>query len=80
MKFTHKGWFGLCPVYFADLESEAPHVHPRHWIFTPLMMLSEVFFSVAFWCAGFINPDFEPAWALRVTGALEEPADDGKRG
>ena len=26
---THKGWLGLCPVYFGDIDSEAPVVEPR---------------------------------------------------
>lgn len=29
--FTHRAWFGVCPVYMGDIDSQAPHVHPRHW-------------------------------------------------
>lgn len=36
--FTHKGWFGLCPVYIANLHSEGPDVAPRFpctgWLIT----------------------------------------------
>lgn len=28
--FTHKGWFGLCPVYIGDINTEGPCLDPRH--------------------------------------------------
>ena len=70
---THRGWFGLCPVYFGDLNSEAPMVVPRHALFEPLMSLSEILYDVAAYCCQVINPQFEPQWPLRVTGQLDEP-------
>lgn len=70
-KLTHKGWFGICPVYFADLETDAPLVVERHWIFVPLMLLSEAIFYLAFTAWGMIDPDFEPQWPLKITGKLE---------
>lgn len=70
---THRGWFGLCPVYFGGLESGEPLVEPRHFLLTPLMMLSEGLFAVAFWCASAMDPTFEPSWPLRVTGKLAQP-------
>lgn len=27
--FTHKGWFGLCPVYMADVETDSVRLEPR---------------------------------------------------
>ena len=27
--FTHKAWFGWCPVYLADPHTEAPSITPR---------------------------------------------------
>ncbi len=29
INFTHKGWFGLCPVYMADVESDSIRLEPR---------------------------------------------------
>lgn len=69
-QFTHKGWFGLCPVYFAGLDTEAPVVDPRHWLATPLMLASELVFSLVFAAANLVNPDFEAAWPLKVTGTV----------
>jgi hypothetical protein len=71
--FTHKGWFGLCPVYFAGLDSECPAVHPRHALCGPLMVLSEAIFGVVFWCCRVMRPGFEAGWPLKVTGKLVPP-------
>lgn len=70
---THKGWFGLCPVYFADPFGPAPMVEPRHWTLTPLMMLSEGIYAVAFTVWRALDPAFEPSWPLRITGELAKP-------
>lgn len=61
---THKGWFGICPVYFGRLDSEAPLVVERHWVFMPLMMLSEFVYGLVLMFAE------EPQWPLRITGEL----------
>lgn len=29
MKYTHKGWIGLCPVYIGNKESASPDIDPR---------------------------------------------------
>ncbi|WP_157659196.1 hypothetical protein [Thauera butanivorans] len=71
MKVDHKGWFGICPVYFGGLDTEAPLIVERHWVFVPLMRLSEFFYGLAFTVCGFINPAFEPEWPLKVTGEIE---------
>lgn len=77
IEFTHKGWFGICPVYFADLDSDAPFIDPRHWLFAPLMWVSEVGYACVFHVMGWIDPEFEPAWPLRVTGELPDGNDEG---
>ena len=45
--YTHKGWFGLCPVYLAGIDSDGPNVDPRHWSLGWLMDLSEAVLSRA---------------------------------
>lgn len=40
IEFTHRGWFGICPVYLANLHSDAPMVHERRPWMLPLMMFS----------------------------------------
>lgn len=70
MKYTHAGWFGLCPVYIAGLESDAPLVEPRHWVCAPLFWLSLWANSVVFWCCSVMDPTFEPQWPLKITAKL----------
>jgi hypothetical protein len=68
---THKGWFGLCPVYYAELKSEAPVVVERHWTLEPLFWLSTAFYD----CIGFVfdalGSDYAMPYPLRVTGRIE---------
>jgi hypothetical protein len=73
LTFTHKGWFGICPVYFKDLESEAPFVVPRHPILAPLLILSEAMYRLVFWCGQAMSHSFQPFWPLTVTGELSPP-------
>lgn len=70
---THKGWFGFCPVYFAELDSEAPFIEPRHPLFSFLFTLSEMMFASIHWFQELINPYAEQFWVITVTGELEEP-------
>lgn len=72
MIFTHKGWFGFCPVYFANLETPSPLVHERHWSLLPVMILNEWIFGFMFWMKTAIDPEYEPQWPLRVTGEIKE--------
>lgn len=70
---THKGWFGICPVYIGDLESDAPFIDPRHWTLMPLLDLSELMFDVCFWLKEMTDPGVDQPWPIRVTGRLDEP-------
>ncbi|MBE2242453.1 MAG: hypothetical protein IAE86_06845 [Burkholderiaceae bacterium] len=72
LTLTHKGWFGVCPVYLADLDSDAPLVVERHWALVPLMLLSEACFGALF-VLGSLFAGFEPAWPISVTGELDTP-------
>jgi hypothetical protein len=42
--FTHKGWFGICPVYIHNYESDedAVIVAERHWSMLPLGLISVI--------------------------------------
>lgn len=74
VKVTHRGWFGLCPVYFGELEGPAPLILERHWLLTPLMVVSEAFFTLSFFVLSILGRPAE-GWPLRVTGELDEPFD-----
>lgn len=67
---THKGWFGVCPVYLGNVDSESPFIHERHWTALPLFMFSELMFAVCALCMVAMNPYFEPKLPIKITGKL----------
>ena len=71
--YTHKGWFGLCPVYFADLDGEAPEVGERHALLLPLMLLSEGLFAIVAAITAPLAPAHALGFPLLVTGELVPP-------
>lgn len=71
--YTHKGWFGLCPVYLAGLDSDGPNVDPRHLSLGWLMDLSEAVFGSYIYLRTMFNPAFEPMWPLVITDELATP-------
>ena len=71
--YTHKGWFGLCPVYFANLNSDAPIVEPRNFLVSWLMPVSEIIYEACFFVCSIIDNDFEPQWPLKITGEIQNP-------
>lgn len=72
-EFTHKGWFGICPVFYAELSGPAPIVAPRGILLAPFLWFSEACFALCFAVQSVLDPCSEPAWPLRVTGKLEKP-------
>jgi hypothetical protein len=44
----------------------------RHWSLVPLMIFSEHLFGICFAVMTWIDPDYEPQWPLRVTGAIDK--------
>ncbi|MGA0610558.1 hypothetical protein [Caldimonas sp. KR1-144] len=73
MTCTHKGWFGICPVHIGDLYGQAPLVVERHWVFVPLLVLSEALFEVMLQLTALANPELELEWPLMITGELAVP-------
>lgn len=71
MMLTQKGWFGLCPVYIGDLDTGCPLLIERHWSLMPLMVMSEWFFAAIMFTKSWRDPDYEPAWPIKVTGNIE---------
>lgn len=71
--FTHKGWFGFCPIYLADTYSEGPTVVERRPLFIPLMWLSEFGFACALSARQLLGDQSEPLFPLRITGELIPP-------
>lgn len=73
--YTHKGWFGVCPVYLADIETDigGPTVDPRHWTLEWLMDLSEAVFGVCIHIRAALDASYLPMWPIVVTGELVKP-------
>lgn len=61
--FTHKGWFGLCPVYIAEADSEGPTLEPRipgtGWLI-----------NLSTWIYNTLNSE---AFPITFTGELDPP-------
>lgn len=68
MKFTHKGWFGICPVYMTDPKTGCPDVAARHKYLEPLFTLSEVVYDGIIYVKSYFNDVYEPEWPFTVTG------------
>lgn len=77
--FTHTAWFGVCPVYVADLDTDCPHMTPRteNWFFNSLFFVSHwafvAYFVVADIVATLVKSDYEPGFPIVVTGELLVP-------
>ncbi len=61
--FTHKGWFGLCPVYIAELDSDGPRIENRFPATAWLIHLSA-------WIFDTMNAEGFP---ITITGELRPP-------
>lgn len=68
---THKGWFGICPVYMnSPWHNEPPYIDPRHWTLTPLFWFSEAMCWIAYHIYEIFDPEMEIGWPIKVTGRL----------
>ena len=67
--YTHKGWFGLCPVYLAEPHSYEPTMEARYpytaWLIEVSALVYGIFFK--------LRMDHDPMWPIKVTGKLKEP-------
>ena len=68
MKYSHRGWFGFCPVYINNPWSGSPSVCPRAKWLMPLMLLNVAIQRMAIAACLLVNPYWSPTWKMRVTG------------
>jgi len=69
---THYGWvFGVVPVMVDMTTPEVPVIDVRHWAFEPLLDVCEAVHAFVAWLVTAVNPDFEPTFAIRLTGEVE---------
>jgi hypothetical protein len=61
--FTHKGWFGLCPVYIADADTDRPRLETRIPMTEWLIHLSAAIYDLL----------AAEAFPIKLTGKLNPP-------
>ena len=71
-EFTHKGWVSFCPVYIAEPYSECPIVCERDWVPEFVLTLANWTQMTAMWFLSAINHDYEPLFAIKITGELHK--------
>lgn len=69
-KFTHRGWFWFCPIYFAT-DSEGLVVEARRPWMEPLFSLALSFEAARIWLCTLLSPDYGPAFWFVETGELD---------
>jgi hypothetical protein len=72
MKWTHKGWFGFCPVYLADDGDGGLMLTPRRWWFNPLYYLSGWIQQLRITVCSWLVPGYVPLWKFRITGEFHD--------
>lgn len=71
-QFTHYGWFlGLVPVYVASPDSDGPTLVERNWVPELWFTFVETLFGLFCLSCELLDPAFEPAYPIFITGAIE---------
>jgi hypothetical protein len=70
---THKGWFGLCPIYLNDVGTDCPTLEPRFRYTGWLLSLSTSVYGALFRVATAVDPYYQPLWPIHITGELKTP-------
>lgn len=70
MNITHKGWFFLCPVLLADVETDAPYMETRRfipdWWLTVNLEVVDFFLFIADMMG------CEPMYPILITGKIDD--------
>ena len=66
--YTHKGWFGFCPIYLRNTFTDNPHICPRAKWLMPVMRFNIVLQQLAIGACMMVNSDWVPVWKIRLTG------------
>lgn len=71
--YTHKGWFGMCPVYLAGVETDCPDLDVRHWSLAWLLTMSVWMLGSMIWIRTAMDPLYDPEFPIVITGELPTP-------
>lgn len=67
VRYTHKGWIGLCPVFIANPNAVTPDVEPRYPLTDWLLSFSLWMFDLV----GSFMQDDSGAIPIRITGRID---------
>lgn len=70
-RYTHFGWFDLCPVLIGFPDGETFDLKPRWFWAEPLFWLAVQLQGLAIGFCSLVNPEWEPVWMVRITGEIE---------
>lgn len=72
VEFTHYGWFGLCPVILANIDTDCPTIEARwaflDWFFTFSEFLQNTYIDLR----TKIDAGYEPYFSITVSGKFKE--------
>lgn len=69
-KYTHRGWFGFCPIYIGQPYSYCPDIIARRRWLQPLLDLNVWLQEVAISVCRLMDPYWSPMWKIRLTGKI----------
>jgi hypothetical protein len=70
-RYSHYGWFFMCPVYIGNLDSAAPYVDARSTWLEWWHDVNLAIFSVCVMIMEGINPEYEAMFPLYLTGEIK---------
>lgn len=72
LTYTHKGWFGFCPIHIGDVMSPDPCLKARHWSLEWLLDASAWMQELAMLCVDLMGGD-PPGYRIYVGQKLPTP-------
>jgi hypothetical protein len=70
IEWTHKGWLLMCPIYISEIDTDCPVIMERWDILSSWLWVNEQLSMALIGLLSLMNPDYEPAFVIRVTGEL----------
>lgn len=73
VSFTHKAFFGFCPILMSDIDDIAPIIEPRWSFLNPLLILNEVIADVMIRVQSKRDPSYEPKFPVWGVKQMRKP-------
>lgn len=65
-KYTHYGWFGLCPIYLGDIDSTSATLAERNWVPSWWLVFCTELFGAYIFVRTYLDPEWEPMFPIAV--------------